>query len=186
MIYIIGNKNDLKIKEKAEITSTMDKNKYKDALSKNYGGTSDDYSILEISGTDSRALRIAAGDEYTPVWNNGVLTDISFSDWDNKKIIKTTCNKTEILSNGNDSCVITFTLYEKNGITKDEANLNGVYIEVRSPNDFVKLKLDFSKGKAEATFKTTTPGEWLFPSNNIKLINDYRVESSVLVEALLA
>jgi hypothetical protein len=185
MLYISGNKNDLKIKEVSEIGSPVNMPSYKSALATNHGGVSDDYSILQIDPKSATADKLKTGATYEPVWKDGELTDISFATWDSKKTMKFTSDKKEIVANGVDECIITIKIYDAKGEIEENTDLSNVYIPIQSPTPFVKAKVKFVHGEATIRFKTTESGTWVFPSNINGLINDFRILSSVTIDALI-
>ncbi len=148
------------------------------------GGTEADYSFFYFDSQGDIARRITNGDLYEAVWENGVITGVSFAPEDTKRTIYAIAGKAAITANGVDSTMVRLEIRDSGGVSVEPLNVTRL-VAISSPSGRVKRRCVFINGVCEFPFVTTQAGPWTFPSDNFSVEN-VRITQFATVEALVA
>ena len=187
MYYIVGRKLDQKIVQDREISSEVFPEDLKNAIAKNYGGTSSGYSVYSI---DDAAIikKIQSGSEWVAAWSdtsiNADIIGIDFSAYESKYLISFESDVSEIDADGSSISTITIKFID-NSNNDIFDSIDNIYIPVQSPICNMLKKVNISNGSVKYELKTTTAGEWKFPVTGTLMINGFRVKNQLTINALL-
>jgi hypothetical protein len=180
MAWIIGKKSDESVLQFSIKTPDFTLNELQQIIPNNYGGTSSDYSYLQI--TELEANRYSNGDVYNIIWTDNEITGIDFTPEDSKHWAKLFTSQPAIKDDGIDYAEI------KLEVWKPDLSEIATYITmldrrvpVITPKGLSYVRLDIVNGIARANFRSTESGTYIFPSEPKRYLS-LRIYNQVTVE----
>lgn len=159
--WIIGRKSDKSVVEVSLKRPQFTLQELEFAIPNNYGGVAGDYSYFE--STDEDVVRFRDGWERDLVWSGNEITDIDWSPEENKVWIKMYSDEVEIKNDGVDSVNLRLEVW-KADLSGIATNINTTAdVPIKTPDGNRWAKATVVNGVFEKSFKTTKPGEWVFP-----------------------
>jgi hypothetical protein len=178
MFLIVGKKSDGKIIYRQGI-SDISISDFKAAYANTAGGSSNDYSVLQIDNTTWE--RLNRGDEYEPVWENEELTGVDFSIENNRKLftIRTvdpdnnSVVKDTMIGDGIDSIIIQVKTCFPDETLDASVNATALIPVIVPDERIIYLKATITNGvAADIVFKTKLEGIWSVVPTNIMVGNE--------------
>ncbi len=133
--------------------------------------------------TEDEEKRVSNGDEYSLLWESGVISGIDFSLEDNKLQLSFSASE-KVINNGVNESVVSCTVYTSKN-KKDTSFSGNKLVPVKMPSgQVVNAGFVFVDGVAEKTFSSATPGRFIIPATP-RRFGIFRVKESVIIEAIL-
>jgi len=195
-MYIIGSVNNIgtsaEIVEKGSTIYTKNQ-PTSEAIIKNmvsiYGGVNEDYAILnfgnEVTSATNRIFKEDAifSLKWTPTSG---ISGVDFSDYDTWKQLDVSADTSSVSADGEDTAVLTWTIYDSDGITLDSdfTSVFDVDIIGTSADDkqHFLLNLSFTNGVATTNVNRNYVSEWFLPSYRFTdRINRLKIKNRVQI-----
>jgi len=180
MLTIIGNKLNQAILEVSGITldfnDAMIVEQYKEVLATNNSLTVADISLLTFQDSDTEALRIRDGADYSMVWTAGELAGVDFSAEDAKNKFSIELSSNNILAG--ETVDITVRLFQSDGVTP-KTNVNAEFrLPFNGPRGAASVKMAFVSGVAEKTVTIKNEGIYVL---GIKRVENFVITGDIPV-----
>lgn len=177
ILSIVGKKSTQTILEfgglQYDHTNETAKAKYLDALSINYNTEISDISLCVVEDS-GKIERMKAGDSCSPVWENGEIVGLDFSEEDAKTRYALFVDDSTIVLG--ESVSITLNLYESDEVTP-LIQTGTLRVPMRGPDGVVNLRIDYTDGEGTKTFTPSKAGQYSIGAMHI---DDMRMAGEAL------
>jgi len=136
---------------------------------------SNDFQCVEVSKEDEN--RIILGDLFELTWTDTNIQSLDFSKEDLLPKITISTDKTEIIDDGVDYCLIK--MVSSPVIADGEYN-----VPVQAPNGVALIKFVFKNGKAQRKFFRKVAGTYVFPVTK-RALTDVRFVNQITINCIM-
>lgn len=151
------------------------KEAFKEAVAINYGGSSSDYDVMEVTDPADES-RIRNGDEFLLTWTGDLISGVDFSPEETKQQIGFSVSKSQIIANNIDKSIVKVYIYQSDGVTIDTSYSGIINLEIKTPTGGTNRRLRFRKGYASFFIKTNDTGSWVIPSRSDRVYDSDSTE----------